>query len=315
MPVLNLTHQVTYDLKGNAVISDVANSLVANEKLIKLSCLILEDCIPGFKIESIDVKLKRVLNESPLTEMLGYALVMVYQKELIAEVPPIVESILHTDIPHKYDTIVTIVAMLLVIHGIEAFYKRIFPAKKPESAQKDYTQLITVAGDLIQVPSSKIDEKVKERFSKGLKILLQKTALDFIKPARREKGVKIYAPDGSVISSATIQEVPKDTDLFDEELEQIPMQNVEIEIRAIDKDRKKQGWAAVIKDATEKRLRVEVYPTIDAKKIYGKDKIRGDIILVNKKDEGGEYKPHMYNLIKVYDDDDTQGSDKKGKTL
>lgn len=104
------------------------------------------------------------------------------------------------------------------------------------------------------------------------------------------------------ISGEAVREAPSDFDLsLEDEVEQYALQNVTIEIRALDKDRKKQGWYAVVNDVTEKRLKMQIYPTIDPNSIFGKDTIRGDIIVVNKKNGDGNYQPSMYHLVKLND--------------
>ena len=57
----SLNHFVQYDLDGDSSISAIAESLVANEKLVKEAVLLLEALIPGLLIERATVSVRRVV--------------------------------------------------------------------------------------------------------------------------------------------------------------------------------------------------------------------------------------------------------------
>jgi hypothetical protein len=44
---------------------------------------------------------------------------------------------------------------------------------------------------------------------------------------------------------------------------------------------------------------MEVYPTIDPGKIFGRRTIRGDIIVVSKRQPNDSYKPIMFHLVNL----------------
>lgn len=259
---------------------------------------ILEDLIDGFHVESIDVRLKKVTQESPLKELLALAIVVTFQKDLEREVPPVVDALMGANIPDKYDSIVTVLAMIIAIYGISTFFEWLKPAKQPKTLDKDYSTLLQTAGNSLQMQPAQIERAVTKRFSGGMKPLIQRASLDFLRPAKRARGAKIIAADGSYISKEAIAECPGDIDFaIQEDTDQYPLQGVEIDIRALDKDRKKTGWAAVVKDVTKKRLKMQIYPTIDVKKVIGKERIKGDIIVSNKRDDGGSFQPNAYFLV------------------
>lgn len=302
MPELLLTHHLTYDISGDASVSDVANSLLANERMIRFSSMILEECIEGFHVDSVNVKVKQVTHQSPLKELLAFALVVTFQEDLAKEVPPFIEGLLGTDIPDQYDHLVTVLTMILAIYGVSHTYKRIFPDKTPEKLQGDYDKLMIVAGDYINIPPENLKNTIADKFKGGLLRPLQTASLNYFRPAKKENS-QIVGLDGNVISSDAVAESPSEIDLAGEDdLDTYPLQNVAIEIRATDLDRKKQGWAAVVNDVTKKRLKMEIYPTVDIQNLIGKTEIKGDIIVVNKRDSGGDYLPNMYHLVKMNDD-------------
>ncbi|MAE50734.1 MAG: hypothetical protein CMH27_02880 [Micavibrio sp.] len=299
MPDINLSHSLTYNIQGNASISDVASSLLANEQMIKYAFDILEECIDGFCVTDINIKLKKVTHESPLREILAYSLVVAFQKDLEEEVPPIIEGLLNIEITDDYNSLVTVITMLVAIYGVSTVCKKIFPDKKQVNLDDDYERLVYIAGDQINISPDKIEKAIEKKFSAGHLRPLQKASLDFFKPSKRE-GARIVGADGNYISEGAVMECPSEVDLSGEDdLDMYPLQNVEIEIRATDKDSKKQGWAAIVNDVTKKRLKMHIYPTISVGEIIGEDRIRGNIIVVNKKDANGDYLPKMYHLVEL----------------
>lgn len=202
------------------------------------------------------------------------------------------------DIPQKYDSIVTVLTMIIAVYGISTFFEWLKPTKQPKQLNKDYNALLLTAGECLEVPPARIESAITKRFSGGMKPLIQRASLDFLRPAKREKGARIITDSGSYISKEAIEECPGDIDFaLQEDSNQYPLQSVEIEIRALDKDRKKTGWAAVIKDVSKKRLKMQIYPTIDANKIFGKERIKGNVIVSNKRDESGNFQPDAYFLV------------------
>lgn len=294
-------HNITYDLKGNASVSDVASSLLANERLVRYASMVLEDCIDGFKVDLIDIKVNKVTHNSPLAEALVGLLIVTYQRDLVREVPPIIEHFLGVKVSDKYKTIVTVLAMAIAIYGASAASKAIFPDRDTSNLDKDYKTLTYIAGDYISMPQARIEYSISNNLSGPLKPQAKRTGIDFFRPSKKE-GVGILGPMGLKISKEAVQEVPNDFDLtLEDDIEQYPLQNVTIEIRALDKDRKKQGWYAVVQEVTKKRLKMQIYPTIDPNSIFGMDSIKGDIIVVNKRAADGDFQPSMYHLVKIND--------------
>jgi hypothetical protein len=312
MAEIPFEHKIFYDMTEVSSIADVANSLLANERLLRCSVLLLEDLVDGVTISSVDVRIKRITQESPLEEWLSGAVVTAYQRDLEKEVPRLIHKLLGGHVPHEYNSLITALVMVVGLYGVKTVYSRLFPKKEPQQINNNYQTLINVAGDYIQVSPHRIETAITQRFSTGLRPLIQKAGLDLLRPAKKFDGTKILGPDGIEISSAAIRESPNAIDLAaEEDMDQYPLQNVEIEIRAIDKDHKKRGWAAVVKDVSKNRIRMQIYPTVDTAQIFGKDRIRGDIIVVNKKDENGDYFPSMYHLVKIHNERPREPKSKK----
>jgi hypothetical protein len=308
---LPFKHEMTYIGSSSASVADVAASLVANEQIVLEVRRLLEACIPGLTVESIQVEFKRATIESPLKELLGVSIAIGFQEELKKEIPPVVKAMFGIE-SSKYDTIITVLFVIIVIYGIDYAFRRFksgFNAKAPAALapespaiEGNFNTVLNVGGDLIGVEPQKIREALDKMYPAQHKEALAKKALTFIRPAKRESGVGIEG-GGVRVEPDTIADAPTDIDLLlDEETErQDPMENQIVVIHATDLDHKKSGWAGHIPGVWEKRLRMQIYPTIDVDALYGVREIRGDIILVSNRDAKGEMRPYMFHLVTVHE--------------
>jgi hypothetical protein len=126
--------------------------------------------------------------------------------------------------------------------------------------------------------------------------------LRFFRPSKSQGSVPIKVGERK-FGKEVISEVPSDVTIaeFEDEEPSEEIKNVEIELHAQDIDRSKQGWAGVVPAVSKKRLRMEIYPTIKPEQIYTRPRVRGDVIVVSKRNEDGELEPYMFHLMKLAD--------------
>lgn len=301
---ITFKHGLTYTNSGIVPVADVAESLLGNETLIRQAGELIGSLIDGLYVDQVDVKFNKAIHNSPLRELFFGTLIFTYQEELSKEVPDLIRSLTGVDVPDKYDTLLTVVVLILSFYGADYLYRRFVSDKRPAAISDNRDKLLYVAGDYFNVTQDHIRETIEETTKGVKKLSLAKATKRLFVPAKREVDAYIETDGGIIIPRTLINEVPSDIDIENEEDTTISeaYQNVKIELRAEDADRNKQGWAGVIVDIHDKRLRMEVYPTIDPAKIFGKKRIEGDIILVSKKQPNGTYKPSMFHLVKLSDD-------------
>ena len=54
-------HTITYDTTGTVPVASIAQSLVANDELLREIGELLESCVPGLSVERIDIGLSTTL--------------------------------------------------------------------------------------------------------------------------------------------------------------------------------------------------------------------------------------------------------------
>lgn len=303
-----LNHEIVFDTRSDLFVSDVARSLLANEEIVLLAGQILEKCVDGLVIEKMDVKFKSSTTNSPLKETLFLTIFTAVQPDLNKVIPEMVSEIFDVEIPEKLNAAVTALTIVIVIFGMDWAYKKWIakPDKKDDdeatSIKGDQNVVIKIVGDIIGASPEKIAAAIEQAVKPTQRNAIAKKALDFIRPAKREGGASIHG-GGATISAGAIAEAPSalDVDLADDEESHDPFQRQTVVIHATDIDKTKTGWAGHLPGIYEKRLRMQLYPGINPKTLFGKTEIAADIILASKPNKDGELIPYLFHVVKVYD--------------
>nr|MBP6727770.1 hypothetical protein [Thauera sp.] len=113
---------------------------------------------------------------------------------------------------------------------------------------------------------------------------LAKNAVDVIAPAKREPDTTVSWGSGlPAVSSSAVATAPSDVDA--DPYEQVQAyRDVDIQIRALDRDKSNSGWAAVIPNLVDRRVRLLFADEAMATKLHGKFSVRGDVTVLSKMD-------------------------------
>jgi hypothetical protein len=86
-------HKVVFGTKGDILVKDVANSLLADELLLRISGMALEKCFDGLLIEKINVKFISSSTNSPLTHSVVVEIIAQFQPKLNKAIPALIEKL------------------------------------------------------------------------------------------------------------------------------------------------------------------------------------------------------------------------------
>jgi hypothetical protein len=120
---VTVPHSVVYETAGVVPIDRVIESLEAQRRLILEAIPVIEELVPALTVEKISISVGQISNQSPLRETLFVALFVVFQNDLTKEVPPLIQEITGVSFPPSYNTIITIVTMLVLFYGIDAAFR------------------------------------------------------------------------------------------------------------------------------------------------------------------------------------------------
>lgn len=295
-----LPFAITYDVEDQLPLSDVAESLIAIERVTREIAPFLSDIISGFEVSAAKIGIKEITQASPLKEIFFISLFFTYQKELETEVPAIIEKLTGLSIADSHDSLITVTILMLLFYGAEYVFNKVNPDKKAIEIKKVLNELQSDLAIELGITEDEVAKVLEEKYGSQKKRSLGKMAVGFFSPAKKSVNGRIKA-GSRVISRDVIREIPSDDEIEEHDPPQktTSYQNVEIEIHAQDQDSSKSGWAGIIKKISDKRIKMEIFPPLTPEDIYTKSVIIGDIILVSKLKENGKYIPTHFHLIRL----------------
>jgi len=295
-----MSQRFTYEIDGTASLSDIAQSLLSIERITREVGPILEGSVRGLSIEKIEISLRELTHASPVKEIFWLAVFVAFQKDLEAEVPTAIEQLTGLPISESYDSIVTVVTLIIIFYGVDWVLQKMSPTGPSQKVLRIFNGLVDDAAIALNVPRESIIGTLEDRYGGNKARAIAKPAINFWNIAKRRPGSKVIAGSHEV-GSDVISEIPSDLEVASYEAEEIsePFEDVEIELHAQDRDRLKQGWAGIINSVSRDRLRMTLYPPIQPDDIYRQDTIRGDVIVVSKRQDTGEYRPYMFHLVRL----------------
>jgi hypothetical protein len=260
----------------------------------------LEDIIPGLAVDNIRVSVKEI-SQGSLKEVMWAAIFIAFQKDLEQEVPPLVNEIFGTDIPHRYDTLVTVLFCLLLYYGADYLHRKATKLTETSRIKEQLDGLVEEVSQECHVSKDNIKHVLETRYTKTRINMLARAVIRVFTTSKNQNNSPMIIGDKR-IEPRLIAEVPSNIKLLDDEfIATEEFSNVKINLHAQDMDRSRRGWAAVIPDVSPRRLRMDIYPPIRPEDIYTRPSIVGDILLLSRSIDGGRMEPYMFHLIRLRD--------------
>ena len=281
-------------------IKDIISSLQAVETTINEMARLLPSFIDGLQIEKLEIRVREVAQESPLREIFAIGLFMAFQKQLEAEVPHLITDATGMIIADRFDTVVTVLALIVVFYGAGALKDLVMGHGAAGAAQAQLDGLIAELSLDIGKPQEFIREKLAERYAeKTLWRRLANSTSRFFAPSKRQDSAPIEV-NGRHFSQETVRDVPADY-LVEDASDAKPTRtfdNVLIELHAQDKDNAGRGWAAIIDGISAQRLRMKLMDEVTASDLWNRDHVRGDVTVIYER-LGVEMVPKEVHLHRV----------------
>lgn len=291
---------VRYLTDDPVAIRDIIESLQGVETILWEMANVLPQFIDGLQVQKIEVRVRQLEQESPLRELFLVALFLAFQKDLEREVTGNLESVMGYDIPSNLDTIVTVVALILIFYGVGAIKDLVVGKVAAGPSERMLDGLVNeLAADTGKTPDY-IRERLDARYGdKALWKRLANATSRFFGPSKRQHSAPIEVNQRQ-IDHDTVKDVPAQY-LIDQEADGRPTRpftNVPLELHAQDKDNASKGWAAISRGITDQRLRLKLMPEVSPAEVWGHNIVQGDIHIVYEK-IGLEKVPKLIQLDRV----------------
>ncbi|WP_428027619.1 hypothetical protein [Altererythrobacter sp.] len=291
---------VRYLTEDPVPIRDIIASLQGADTAIREAGRLLPLLVDGVKVEKVEIKVREVAQESPLRELFVIGLFVAFQEQLEEEVPQLITDATGVVIPDRFDTVVTVLTLIVVFYGAGALKDLVFGRGGDGAAKAQLDGLIAEIAPQIGKTENQIRDVLDERYSeRTLWRRLANGTSRFFAPSKQQKSAPIEV-NGRVIDHQTVQDVPAEY-LVDDASEENPsrfFRDAKIELRAEDKDHTGRGWAAIVRAVSEDRIRMKLMEEVSAADLWGKDVITGDISVIYDK-IGADMVPkevHLHNV-------------------
>ena len=232
-------HEVYYETDEPISISDVVESLLGIEELLKSTGPVLEACFPGLTVERIQVSIKEI-SEGSLREVVFAAIFLTFQKDLEGEVPKLIETLTGSSVGHEYPAITSIVFLLLLLYGADFAYRKIAGIAHSTIIQEQLDNVVTEICSQCSLSEQKLRKILDERFGKGgMRSLVRATSRVF-RPAKRH-GNSGFRVGGHRIEPRLVAEVPGDALLPGHTHRSMGLQRLSVGLRAF-----RWSWLCVV---------------------------------------------------------------------
>lgn len=305
---ITLKHGVEYDINDPVAVDDLVRSIEAHARLMKTAADLLSELVPGLEIETKRVSVLHLSQQSPLRELFAFSVVMAYQKKLEEEVPALIESLTGVELSDQYDTLVTVLVMLVAIFGISKAFDLLFPGRSKENLEETKESLAKRAAAMLGTSYQRVIGAVEVMFTGRTNRVLVSASQKVFAPTRnhpqasiRDDRQQVLIPAPATRDAQAASGLPYEPESDDDPATSSEFhRNVRIILHAMDRDRKKQGWAGHCPDLFDDRIPMHLEKTIDPEGIFGKDEIKGDILLTSEEDVDGKMIPKEFLLIAAY---------------
>ena len=174
---------------------------------------------------------------------------------------------------------------------------------KPEDLAKieiNNSNVIVYGANLAGVSSEEFEKMISNSL-KGKEAKVGRDAIKIVRPAKRDPEAQIIFDDNPVISVKTesIRAMPESVQEEDDE-EIKEFRNVELQIRATDLDNFKRGWAAIIPCLSNRRLKLQLAPTIKPEQLTAGASVYGNIDVLFMHSEDGEQIPKLAFVKEIF---------------
>ncbi|WP_417685001.1 hypothetical protein [Pseudidiomarina gelatinasegens] len=296
---LTVHQQIYYSNKELVPIKDVAESLLALEAIIRESPDVLEAMFPGTKIQSVEVYINELKSDS-IWEDVVVKFIFGNQQEFDEFIVNLRERIGMDNIMNNPQLLSTIIVVMILSGG--AYYLGKDKSATPEqkaTIEANNNTIIQIGAGMVDLSAQDfkaiIDSAIKDKEK------LAKNAVKVVNPAKRdpEASITFNGIEELRIQKESVKAMPRDIQEPEDEEYIEDYNNIELEIRAIDLDSTKRGWAVVVPDLHKKRVRLQLDPTVNPEDLFDKRKVNANVTVIFGHDKEFKKIPKLVFLREI----------------
>ena len=297
MAELVIPLKVNYPVNGTPNLETVANALLGLNKISNKLPHLIGYVFPDTAIQYVSINVDEIKAGSLLTEFI---------LKLVGEGQQDLENLIKRvgtktgiETLEQHSRAIAILLIIIALAGAEYAYKKVWK-EDPSKIINIYNIHINSVSDITGIPKQEVLRRVLRAIGDGHDVA--EGAVAFIAPAKLTPGTSIEVNGEILVPSEVVRESPDPAVLAETSPEQSfqPYENVELEIRATDKDQSGRGWSAIVPNISPNRIKVIVGPNIDLAELAKHDRISGNITLVEELKADGTLVPKRIHLLDVF---------------
>ena len=296
-----VSQKIYYSNEEYVPIGEIAHSLIALEALIKQAPDVLEALFPDSSIINVDVFINELKSDSIWEDLVVKFLFGSQQRfdECIENTRQKLgmEEIMNNP---KFLSAV-IIAMIL---GGGAYY---LGKSNSPSDQKAKATIEANSNTIIQIGAGMVDMSAEEFTTLVITAIkdkdkLAKNAANIVKPAKRDSNASITFNEDPALSISTdsvkaMPEYKATNEEQEETIEDFP--NINLEIRAIDLDSSKRGWAVVAPSLHKRRVKLQLDPAVKPSDLLNKSSVNASVTVIWGVDTKNQKIPKLIFLREI----------------
>lgn len=301
-------HTIYYSNKEHVPMQEIAESLLALTKIVERTPQLLDELLEDASVDRVEIYLDE-LKSGSLFERAVFKFFFKSQKEFDSFFRTGGKKLGVDALKKNKKAIPYLILCAVLMGGVYALRRSVGDKERSIQVENHATQMIQItAGTLNMDPKDLKDILVRSLKDNSD---LAKDAVKFVRPAKLEQGASITMDDDSQssLNSQVVNSFPKD-------LHELPApefvqeyQNIEIQIRAVDLDSTKKGWAAKVPAISDARVKLQLAPFMDGAELMEKKVVLGSLTAVFEVQDDGSRIPRLYYLSEY------EGQSKTGSAL
>ncbi|MFL9813802.1 hypothetical protein D7241_11150 [Stutzerimonas sp. VN223-3] len=299
---LSIHQQIYYSNKDLVPIKDVAESLLALEAIIRQSPDVLEAMFPGTKIQSVEVYINELKSDS-IWEDIVVKFVFGNQQRFDEFIANVRERVGMDNIMNNPQLLSSILLAMILSGG--AYYLGKDKSATPEqkaTIEANNNTIIQIGAGMVELSSEDFKAIIDNAINDKEK--LAKNAIRVVSPAKRdsEASITFNGNEKLRIQNESVKAMPRFVQEPEDEEYIEDYSNIELEIRAIDLDSTKRGWAVVVPELHKKRVRLQIDPTINPEDLLDKRKVNASVTVIFGHDKEYNKIPKLVFLREIIEE-------------
>jgi hypothetical protein len=304
---LTTEHKIYYSNRAGIPLAEVAEALIALDGILRHSPQVLEKLFPGIKVLDMNIFIDKIESGS-LLETILIKFVFGSQEKFEQTLINAREKLQMDRLINNKGVVAAIAAATILTTGIYCVKKDSPSGNKDTKAiEMNNNIIVNVGAGMTQMDPEQF-RAVIEASLKGKEDKIAENAIRVVRPAKREPG-SIITFDGNQALTLTPEAIaaypahrpePEPEEILEN------FDGVELSIRATDLDSNKKGWAAVIPLISDKRLRLQIDPSINPYDLIARPKLKANVTVLFRKADNGVKAPRLIYLNEVVTPEDDQ---------